>query len=409
MKKMKKAPIRVNYAQTVYDAKEVRAVLKVLSNPGKIAPGEHCRLFEQQIASLFGHKYGIMVNSGSSANLIALSVLELPKGSEVITPVFTFGTTVAPIVQLGLTPVFVDVEHGSYVANIDQIEKNITPKTGAIMVPPLIGSILDMKRLRRLADKHGLFLVEDSCDTVGSTFDGKPTGTYSHISVTSFYASHIITTAGAGGMICTSNDAWAKKARVLSCWGRESTLFGTFEKSEDIKKRFAGRIDDLVYDAKFIFSEIGYNFQSTDINAAFGLEQLKKLKKFAAIRKRAFDAHYKFFSRYEKYFILPKLHERATTNWLAFPLTIKEGAPFTRADITRYLEEHNVQTRPIFTGNILRQPGYKQIRRGGEKAFPVADMIMKNGFLIGAHHGMDREQITALHSLIKEYIAGRER
>ncbi|MBI5405853.1 aminotransferase class I/II-fold pyridoxal phosphate-dependent enzyme [Candidatus Kaiserbacteria bacterium] len=398
--------MRVSYAQAVYGKEEIAAINRVLQNPSKIVPGKAAEEFEKRIAHLFGKPYGTLVNSGSSANLLALESLKLLPGSEVVTPVFTFGTTVAPIVQKDLVPVFVDVEEGTYLANIDQIEKAISPKTRAIMVPQLLGNILDMARLKRIARTHKLVLIEDSCDTVGATFAGKPTGAYADISTTSFYASHIITAGGAGGMVTFHDAARARIARVMAAWGRESTLFGSNEKSEDIKKRFAGKLAGETYDAKFLFTEIGYNMQSTELNAAFGLEQLKKLKRFSASRRKRFVELMRFFSAYERFFILPRQHPKVRTNWLAFPLTLRPGTPFTRLDITKYLEEKNIQTRPIFSGTILYQPAYRKIKhRKVVSSFPVSDYIMRNGFLIGAHHGMTDEQTKYLLATLRTFLA----
>lgn len=397
--------MRVSYAQAVYGKEEVAAVNRVLKTPNKIVAGEYAKEFEQKVAKLFGKKEGIFVNSGSSANLIALETLNLPKGSEVITPVFTFSTTVAPLIQKGLVPVFVDIEPGTYLADIKQIERAISKKTRAIMIPSLLGNVPDLIRLRKLADKHNLFVIEDSCDTIGATIGGKPTGHYSDVSTTSFYASHIITAAGTGAMVTFHDKDLARKARVLSAWGRQSTLFGANEKSEDIQKRFAGRINGQVYDAKFIFAEIGYNFQSTDICAAFGLEQLKRLKEFAQRRQSRFKELERFFKHYEHYFILPRQLATVKTNWLAFPLTIQPGAPFSRAEITQYLEEHNIQTRPIFTGTILRQPAFKDIpHRRAVKEFPVSDYVMQNGFLIAAHHGLTDKQMVYLQNTLADFL-----
>jgi CDP-6-deoxy-D-xylo-4-hexulose-3-dehydrase len=406
----KKLPsIRVPYAQAVYGKEEVRAVLGVLADPSKIAPGENVAAFENKIAALFGKKYGVMVNSGSSANLIALETLNLPKGSEVITPVLTFGTTVAPIVQKGLVPVFVDVEEGTYLMDLKKVEKAISKKTKVIMIPSLLGNIPDMARLRTIAKKHKLIIIEDSCDTLGATFAGRPTGMYTDISTTSFYASHIITAAGGGGMACFNDPKLGQKARVFAAWGRQSTLFGAHEKSEDIKRRFSGRIDGRVYDAKFIFSEVGYNMQPTELSGAFGLAQLKRLKNFSSRRQKRFRELYRFAKRYEKYFILPKQHPKVRTNWLAFPLTIRKGAPFTREEITRYLEEHNVQTRPVFTGTITRQPAYRNIRsRKAHHSFPVSDTVMRGGFVIGSHHGLTEAQMTHLLRTLTAFLAGYE-
>lgn len=399
--------IRVSYAQAVYGKEEINAVLKVLDNPNRIAPGYAVREFEKRVAQIFGKKYGVMVNSGSSANELALEVLHLPKGSEVITPVLTFATTLSPIVRRGLVPVFVDVEPGTYVANIKQVEDAITSKTKAFMIPSLIGNVPDMARLRQLARKHALYFVEDSCDTLGAEFKGKPSGSYSDITTTSFYASHIVTTAGAGGMVCFHNPSLAKEALVLSNWGRESALFGVHEKSEDIAKRFKGFVDGERYDAKFIFSACGYNFQPAELNGAFGLAQLDRLEEFERRRKENFAKLQRFFAKYQHLFELPRQDRKTDTTWLSFPLTIKKGAPFSRFAITKYLEEHNIQTRPIFTGNVLRQPAFRAIpHKERKEGYPVTDHIMRNGFLIGAHHGMAQEQMRHLQKTFESFLRG---
>lgn len=398
--------IRVPYASAVFGKKEIAAVKKVLANPQKIAAGDAVREFEKKVARLFGKRYGVMVNSGSSANLIALEVANLPRGSEVITPVLTFSTTLAPILQKGLRPVFADVEEGTYVVDMDQVESLITKKTRALMIPSLLGNIPDLERLAKLARKYKLWLIEDSCDTIGPRYKGKPTGFYTHITTTSFYASHIITAAGGGGMVCFHDAKLARRALVMSSWGRQSTLFGVHEKSEDLKKRFAGRIDGGVYDAKFIFSEIGYNFQPIELMGAFGLVQLAQLKKFSLLRKNNFIVLEKLFKKYSRFFVLPKQNKDAEVNWLAFPVTIRDSAPFTRLQITKYLEEHNIQTRPVFTGNVLKQPAFNKIKNKKiiSSGYSIADKIMKNGFVIGCHQGLNERQITHLLSTLDLFL-----
>lgn len=398
--------IRVSYAQAVYGKPETDAVLRVLAHPNRIVPGYAVKEFERRIARIFGKKYGVMVNSGSSANLLALDVLDFPKGSEIITPALTFATTVAPIIQNGLVPVFIDVIPGRYIVDVRKIEPLITKRTRALMIPSLLGNLPDFAALRRIAKKHNLIFIEDSCDTLGARFGGKPTGAYSDISTTSFYASHIITAAAAGGMVCFHNEALANRALVKSSWGRDSTLFGVHEKSEDIKKRFAGVLAGDQYDAKFIFSEMGYNFQSTELNAAFGLEQLKRFGKFRQLRKKWFRELAEFFRAYERFFVLPEEDLRADTAWLAFPLTIKEGTPFSRIDITTYLEKHNIQTRPIFTGNVLQQPGFHGIqKRVLKEGYPIADYIMRNGFVIGCHQGLTTRHMRYLKQVMRSFLS----
>lgn len=393
------------YALAVYGDEEIAAVHRVLKDPTKIVAGTAVKQFEAKIAALFGKKYGIMVNSGSSANLLALELLCLPRGSEVITPVLTFSTTVAPIVQKGLIPVFADVVLGNYNIDIEHIPKLVTKKTKALMIPSLIGNIPDYRRLRAIANKFNLWLIEDSCDTLGATLYGKPTGFYSDISTTSFYASHIITAGGGGAMLCVNDKSLARRALVMANWGRESTLFGAYGKGEVLQKRMAGRIDGKPYDAKFIFSEIGYNFQSTEIAGAFGLEQLKRLKTFSISRKRNFKKLLTFFKRYEDLFILPEQNPHADTAWLAFPLVLRDSAPFAREELIRFLEKRAIQTRPIFTGNILRQPAFKKITcRTLPGGYPAADLITRGSLLIGCHHGLNERMLRHIFESFEMFL-----
>ena len=397
--------LRIPYGLSVYDNKELKAVIKVITEH-RTNTGEETKAFEKKVAELFGHKFGIMVNSGSSANLLAFELLNLPKGSEVITPLLTFSTTVAPIVQKGLIPVFVDVEKGKYTINVAQIEKIITKKTKALMVPLLLGNVPNMEQLSHIAKKHGLFLIEDSCDTLGATYKDKRTGMYSDITTTSFFGSHIITAGGNGGMIMVNNSLWKDRLKVLRGWGRSSSIFS---ESESIEKRFKPKIDGIPYDAKFIFETIGYNFLPSEMGAAFGNEQLKKLRIFKKTRENNFKELKNFFKQYENCFILPEQDKEVRTQWLAFPLTIRRGAPFTRIEITTYLEKNNVQTRPIFTGNILKQPGFKGIvSKTPFPNYPNTDYIMEQSFVVGCHHGLEKKHINRLEELfsifLKKYI-----
>src|SRR3989344_1224211 len=392
---------RVHYAWAVYGKDEIRAVENHLRSGNPLAGGEATRKFEDAIAALFGKAYGVMVNSGSSANLVAVELMALPPSSEVITPILTFGTTLAPLIQKGLKPVFADVEEGTYLVNIDHAERLITKKTRALMIPSLMGNIPDMERLRRIAKKHNLIFVEDSCDTVGATFKGKPTGAYSDISTTSFYASHIITSGGCGGMVMINRPEWRDRARMLRGWGRTSSVFS---ESEDIDKRFRARIDGMVYDAKFIFKEVGYNFIPPEVSAVFGLQQLKKLKRFSRTRKSNFKALFDFFLQYQNFFILPRQDSRVETNWLAFPLTIRKFSPFKRIELVKYLEENGIQTRPVFTGDALTQPAFLGLRRHPAASYPITDAVMENAFVIGAHHGMDQAQIDYVEEIFKKFL-----
>ncbi len=405
MPRISKKSLRIPYALAVHGVEERKRVLRVLDEH-RTSMGRETAEFEQRVARAFGKRYGVMVNSGSSANLLALELLNLPPGSEVITPLLTFSTTVAPLVQKGLVPVFVDVEPGSYVINVAQIEKLITRKTRALMIPLLLGNVPDMARLRQIAKRHRLFLIEDSCDTLGASWNGKPTGTYSDITTTSFYGSHIITAGGGGGMIMVNRTEDRDRLRVLRGWGRNSSLFAD---SENIKKRFSSKLGGIPYDAKFIFDEIGYNFAPVEMGSAFGNAQLDKLPHFRKTREQNFKHLYKFFERYEKFFTLPREERRTRTQWLAFPLTIKKSAPFSRLEITTYLECHNVQTRPIFTGNILKQPGFRAItHRIIQGGCPATEEIMKHGFLVGCHHGLTVRHLQGLEKLFTAFLSRYE-
>ena len=270
------------------------------------------------------------------------------------------------------------------------------------MIPSLLGNVPDLKRLREIADDNNLIFVEDSADTLGATFDGIPTGKFSDISTTSFYGSHIITAAGEGGMICCNNKKWDKKFRILRGWGRTSAI----NESEKLEDRFNIKLDDIPYDSKFIFEEIGYNFLPSEISAAFGLIQLQKLKKFAEIRQRNFEKLYSFFLS-TKFFNLPRKLPQVETSWLAFPLTINSDAPFTRLELVKYLELNGIQTRPVFTGNILRQPAFKKInydKHISVNDFQVANNIMKNSFLIGCNHGLNDQHINKIQQTFLSFL-----
>ena len=390
---------RVPYALAVHDKEEEEAVLDVIRNH-KTIMGERTKEFETKVAALFGKKYGIMVNSGSSANLLAFELLNLPKGSEVITPILTFSTTLSPIIQKQLMPVFVDVEPRSYLIDIGEMEDAIGEKTKALMIPSLLGNVPDMKRIKKVADKNSLTFVEDSCDTLGATFEGVSTGIYSNISTTSFYGSHIITAAGGGGMICVNDADWHIRCKILRSWGRSSAV----DESEDIKKRFAVNLGGIPYDSKFVFEEVGYNLLPLEISAAFGLAQLKKLRMFSDIRQDNFLRLTEFFSQYD-YFVLPTQLPSVKTPWLGFPLTIQFDAPFSRSDIVTYLEENGIQTRPVFTGNVLRQPAFRNIDyKNLDRDYPVANTIMKNSFLIGCHQGITQIHLEKIRQTFRKFL-----
>lgn len=393
--------MRVNYGQTVHGEAEIEAVVEVLRTSTQM--GVRVRRMQEQVAALFDKRHGIMVNSGSSANYLAIELLGLPRGSEVITPALTFATTVAPIIRHGLIPAFVDVCPGTYNIDADLIEEMIGPNTRAMMIPSLIGNLPDWDRIRAIADAHGLAVIEDSADTLGATLHGRSTGARSEISTTSFYGSHVINAAGNGGMLCVNDDDLARRALLLRSWGRTSSLF---VESESIENRFNVELQGISYDAKFVFEELGYNLEPSELGAAFGLVQLGKLDRNIAAREANFARHLAFFGDYEEWFELPRQLPGARTGWLSFPLTLRASAPFSRRELQIFFEERDIQTRPVFTGNILRQPAMTRVEaRTTPRGYPVADEVMKGGILLACHHGLESAQVEYMHDVFRSFAA----
>ena len=394
---------KIYYGKAVYNSKEINAVIKVLKNESlSLVDGYNVKKLEKTVAKIFGKKYGLMVNSGSSANLLALASFDFKKGSEIITPNLTFSTTVAPIYQLGLIPHFIGVVKNKFVADPNEIEKCINKKTVALMIPNLLGNIADWKIIYKIAKKYKLKVIEDSADTIGYTTNKKVIGNFSDVVTNSFYASHIINGAGTGGMVCFNDKKLYVRAKLLRGWGRSST---TFNESEDADKRFNVKVSGIDYDAKYIFSEMGYNFLPSEISAAFALEQIKKLNDNISIRNKNFDYLKKFFSKYEEYFNLPEQYAGIKTPWLAFPLVIKENKRFNRKQMQIFFEKNMIQTRTIFTGNILKQPAMKnRVFNKTKSCGLVADDVMKNGILLGCHHGMKMNELKYMCDTFKKFI-----
>ena len=391
---------RVPYGSTVHGEEEIESVIEVLRNSTQM--GSKVELFEQKIASLFEKKYGLMTNSGSSALYLAMEVANMPRESEVITPALTFSTTVASLVKNGFIPSFVDVKRNSYCIDVNKIEEKISKKTKGILAPDLLGNICEWDKIREIADKHDLLVFQDSADTLGASYKKKSTGSFSDLSITSFYGSHVINGAGNGGMLCTSEKTLYEKTKLLRSWGRSSSIFSD---SESIENRFNVKLEGIRYDAKFVFDELGYQLEPSEISAAFALIQLEKLEHNISLRRKYFDKHMVFFREYEDLFDLPEETEGSYSGWLAFPLIVKEGAPFNRTEFQIFLEERNIQTRVVFTGNILRQPGFKDINCIGKaEDFLVADEVMKGGVLLGCHHGLNNNQIAHLHEMVQTFI-----
>tara|TARA_B100000989_G_scaffold275965_1_gene235899 strand:- start:926 stop:2119 length:1194 start_codon:yes stop_codon:yes gene_type:complete len=393
--------MKIPYGKNVYNKAEINAVLKTLKSGTQM--GRAVKIFENKISKMFSKKYGLMVNSGTSALTLAMNSLNVKKNDEIITPCLNFGTAVSSIILAGAKPIFVDINLETLQIDINKVEKKITKKTVAFLIPNLIGNIPDLKKLYKLKKKYNLKLIEDSADTLGAKIEDKPTGYFSDISITSFYGSHVISCAGNGGMFMTNNKSIYDRAKVLRSWGRMSSLI---KNSEDINERLNIKLMGCDYDKKFVFSELGYNFEPSEIGASFGIEQLKKFNKFSKKRLENFNYHKKFFEKYKSFFISPKISSNIYTNFLAYPLIIKENKIFKRKQLQIYLERHNIQTRPIFSGNILRHPAFKNFinNRNQLKNFKNSDYIMRNGILIGCHQGLNLNNLDYIHSKITKFI-----
>ena len=365
-----------------YGEEEIKAVEECLRDGWIAGFGPRSVEFEKRIAEKFGKKFGVFVNSGSSACLLALAALDLPKGSEVITPACTFSTTVAPIIQLGLKPVFCDVDLKAYVPSVKDVVSLISERTRAIMIPNLIGNKPDWKALKnelRNINRIDIALIEDSADTITHTED-------SDIATTSFYASHIITAGGSGGMVMFNDEKQVHRALQYRDWGRMG------DNSEIMADRFNHQVDGIPYDHKFLYGVLGYNMKSSEMNAAFGLVQLDKFENFRRIRRQNIERYMENL-RDVKEIVLPD--DSIQPNWLAIPLQTEN-----RLELLNFLEDSNIQTRVTFAGNVTRHPVYREYLQ----SFNNSDTIMKNGFLLGAHHGMTTGDVDYVCDKIKEFF-----
>ena len=393
--------MKISYGKNVYGDEEIIAVVNQLKKTTQM--GNSVKKFEKLISNFFSKKYGLMVNSGSSAIMLAIKVLGLKKGDEVIVPCLNFGTAISSLMHYGVTPIFVDIDIETLQIDVNKIEKKINKKTKALMIPNLIGNIPNWKKIFQIGKKHKLKIIEDSADTLGAKIFGKSTGLYSDISINSFYGSHVISCAGNGGMFLTNNKNYYEKAKVLRSWGRMSTLI---KDSENINKRLNIKLKGIEYDKKFVFSDSGYNFEPSEIGAAFGLIQLKKFKKFSEKRNKNFFLHKKFFSKLRDKFIVPKILDKVYTNFLAYPIIIRENSGIKRKKLQIFLEKNHIQTRPIFSGNILRHPAFTKLVSKKNKLtnFGNSDYIMKNGLLIGCHQGLEIKSIKYIHNIILKFL-----
>ena len=366
-----------------YGEEEIKAVEACLRDGWLAGFGPRSIKFEKKIAKRFGKKYGVFVNSGSSACLLAIAALGLPKGSKIITPACTFSTTLAPIIQLGYEPVFCDVELTSYVPSVQSILDLITKNVRAIMVPNLIGNKPDWDLLKSELARIGrkdIIVIEDSADTITYTES-------TDVSTTSFYASHIITAGGTGGMVMFNSKEHVDRALQYRDWGRMG------DNSEIMDDRFNHKVDGIPYDHKFLYGVLGYNMKCSEMSAAFGLVQLERFEDYKHKRRTNFERYLENLKDIEE-LILPD--DSVEPNWLAIPLQTER-----RLELLTFLEENNIQTRVTFAGNVTRHPIYREYLQD----FKNADAIMKNGFLLGAHHGMTVEDVDYVCDKIKEFFS----
>lgn len=382
MKKERKVWYAPNKFES-YGEEEIKAVEQCLRDGWLAGFGPRSVEFEEKIAKRFGKKYGVFVNSGSSACLLALAALDLPKGAKVITPACTFSTTLAPIIQLGYKPVFVDVELTSYVPTVADIIAIIDDEVKAIMVPNLIGNKPDWKTLRselKRIEREDIIVIEDSADTITYTEE-------TDVATTSFYASHVITAGGTGGMVMFNDKKHVDRALQYRDWGRMG------DNSEIMDDRFNHSVDGIPYDHKFLYSVLGYNFKCSEMSAAFGLVQLERFKQFEDIRRANFERYLENLKDVSE-ITLPD--DSIKPNWLAIPLQTER-----RLELLTFLENNNIQTRVTFAGNVTRHPIYREYLQ----PFDNSDTIMKNGFLLGAHHGMTIEDVDYVCDKIKEFFS----
>tara|TARA_B100000795_G_scaffold247680_1_gene214036 strand:+ start:866 stop:2059 length:1194 start_codon:yes stop_codon:yes gene_type:complete len=380
---------KVYYAEANYSNEEIDAVLEVLKNNRlALMCGKNVQKLEKKVANIFNKEFGLMTNSGSSANLIGVQALNLKKGSKVITPSLTFSTTVSPIVQSGLTPFFIDVEKETMQINTSLLKDLPLEGVSAICVPNLIGNVANWEDIYHFAKENNLKTIEDSADTIGYKYT-TDIENWSDVSTTSFYASHVVTGAGFGGMTCFADKENYDLGLSLRGWGRRSSLYG---ETEDYERRFDAKIDGINYDDKYIFDDIAYNFLPSEISAAFALVQIKNLTKNLKNRLDNYNYLKDNLSISDNFFV-PLSYENVETGWLAFPVILQNKLASKRKEMQIFLEKAGIQTRTIFTGNILRQPVAKKFKWESFGSFSVSDNIMESGILLGCHNRQTKDKM----------------
>jgi CDP-6-deoxy-D-xylo-4-hexulose-3-dehydrase len=403
---------KVNYAGRVFNEKEMVAVVDsvldfwlTLGPKGK----DFCSAFSKYL----GVNYCLVTNSGSSANLIAVSALCSPSikypmkpGDEVITTAMTFPTTLNPILQYGLVPVFVDIEKDTYNIDASKIEAAISQRTRAIVFAHTLGNPAEIDKIMLLAKKYNLYVIEDTCDALDSSYDGKLCGTFGDFSTNSFYAAHHIT-MGEGGAVCTNSNELYKAALSIRDWGR-ACFCQTGEENPNgaCRHRFDFMFDGLPegYDHKYIYNNIGYNLKPLDIQCAMGIEQLKKLPQFTEKRKYNFNILYNCFKKYEDKFILPRTLPKADPSWFAIPITLRENNKFSKKEFVSYLEANLIETRMLFAGNILRQPGYKNINCRICGDLKYTDGVLSRTFFLGVYPGLTEDKLNYMVKIINNFF-----
>lgn len=398
---------RVFYSSSVHDEREIAAVTEVLrSGPQGLWPGRRVNAMERRVAERFGKRRGVMVNSGSSALYLAVELLGLEPGREIVTCALTFSTDLAPMVRSGLVPALVDCEPDTYCVDVDRVEEMITPATGALLFPNLIGNAPDWDRLRAIADRHDLPLVEDSCDTLGPILHGRPTGERSTMTVTSFANSHIITCGGNGGMLLLDDEDLRDRAVMLRRWGRRSEL--QFFGSRRGDHSFWEDLDGIEYDNQFIFDELGWNFEPSELGAAFGLVQLDKLDANLARRRHLFDRYTAWGADHTDRLTLPRQLDGLETAWLGYPLLISPDAGFTRPDLQQFLDARGIDTRTIWTGNAARQPMLRgRALRTPPDGLPRADAVMARGVLLPLSHAIADDTLDVVLGTLDDFLDAR--
>lgn len=402
---------RVQYSGSDHNEEEIMAMIKSMLK-GWFGLGVEGELFQKELAEYIGVKHTVLANSGSSANLLAVSALKSPlwpnrmkDGDEVIVAACSFPTTISPLVHNRLVPVFLDVDPQTYNFRADDLPKALSKKTRLILPCHNLGNPNEMTKIMKFAKENNLFVIEDNCDAFGSLHDGQKTGSFGDLATESFYPAHHITTGEGGAVFIKDNMLLQKIVQSLRDWGRACWCGASGGSPNGVcGVRFKFKIDGIPYDHKYIFSHIGYNLKPTEIQAAMGRVQLQKHPIFIKKRKKNFENYNKFFKQYEKFFILPKATPLSEPSWFCYLLTIRDGAPFDRFTLVRFLEERHVETRPNFSGNILRQPAYKNIHHRTVDALKNSDRIFQNTFFIGIYPGLTDAHIDYVKEVFTEFF-----